>query len=80
MKTPVELTDAQFDAATLRCQREEKVSCDKFDVSPYNLIGGSGKSPVLVVLERFLDDFFSTPLTYEETKYQISQQRLQTRY
>ena len=54
-----------FDEDTRRCQREEKVNCRKFTLHrqrPYF------KQNVLVVLERYLGEFFRTPLTYEDTK------------
>ena len=60
---------------TRRCQRERRVSCSKFDLQEAD--GYSGKEAaqgyddgdVLVVIEKFIDDFFSTPLTYEETRW-----------
>ena len=55
-----------FDEATNRCQREHKVNCDKFDLS--SSTKSHEKHTILVVLEQFLDEFFSTPLEYEETK------------
>ena len=64
-----------FDEVTRRCQRERRVSCSKFDLQEAD--GYSGKEAaqgyddgdVLVVIEKFIDDFFSTPLTYEETRW-----------
>ena len=61
-----------FDEDTRRCQREDRVSCRKFTlhrVRPYF------KDRVLVVLERYLGEFFGTPLTYEETKRRFGIQR-----
>jgi len=50
-----------FDDETRRCQREHRVTCRKFGYTrrPYL------KQTVLVVLERYLREFFSTPLRYD---------------
>ena len=50
-----------FDEDTNRCQREEKVNCRKFS---FNSFPFAKDTNVLVVLEPFLEPFFSTPLTY----------------
>merc|ERR1712029_1304747 len=51
-----------FDEDTRRCQREEKVNCRKF---AFNAAAADfAKENVLVVLERFLEPFFATPLNY----------------
>ena len=50
-----------FDEDTRRCQREEKVNCRKFS---FNSAEDIAKENVLVVLERFLEPFFATPLNY----------------
>ena len=51
-----------FDEDTRRCQREEKVNCRKFS---FNAAAANfAKENVLVVLERFLEPFFATPLNY----------------
>ena len=49
-----------FDEDKRRCLREEKVNCTRFEVNTFSL----AKTNVLVVMERFLNEFFSTPLTY----------------
>ena len=49
-----------FDEDKRRCLREERVNCTRFEVNTFNL----AKTNVLVVMERFLDQFFNTPLTY----------------
>jgi len=54
-----------FDDVTRRCQREHKVTCNKFELTASPK---AGARDVLVVLERFIGDFFSTPLGYEETR------------
>jgi hypothetical protein len=54
-----------FDEDTRRCQREEKVNCRKFTLTRYRPYF---KQSVLVVLERYLNEFFTTPLRYEDTK------------
>ena len=54
-----------FDEDTNRCQREEKVNCRKFS---FNSQVDFAKENVLVVLEPFLEPFFSTPLTYVESQ------------
>ncbi len=59
---------------TRRCQRERRVSCSKFDLEADGYSGkeasqGYDDGDVLVVIEKFIDDFFSTPLTYEETRW-----------
>ena len=64
-----------FDDQTRLCQREWKVSCNKFSLSPYN--GASNKQNVLVVLEQYLEAFFSTPLRYKETRLQFGLSRRQ---
>jgi hypothetical protein len=51
-----------FDEVSLRCQRENKVNCTKFSLEDPS--SGLAKENVLVVLEQFLDAFFSTPLHY----------------
>ncbi len=58
-----------FDERTRRCQREHRVSCNRFntDSSVQGKVGADS-GDVLVVIERFIDDFFSTPLTYYETR------------
>lgn len=53
-----------FDEVTQRCQREEKVTCNKFSLG----YEADGKENVLVVLEQYLNEFFGTPLKYEETR------------
>ena len=54
-----------FDEETGVCQKEDKVNCTKFQT---NAVSALSKQGVLVVLERYLEDFFSTPLTYSETR------------
>ncbi len=59
---------------TRKCQRERRVSCSKFDLEADGYSGkeasqGYDDGDVLVVIEKFIDDFFSTPLTYEETRW-----------
>ena len=50
-----------FDEKKRRCLREEKVNCTRFEVDTFSILG---KTNVLVVMERFLNQFFTTPLTY----------------
>ena len=52
-----------FDETASRCLREERVNCNKFDLSSVPI---TAKTNVLVVIDRFLDRFFSTPLTYNQ--------------
>ncbi|TRY78025.1 hypothetical protein TCAL_16705 [Tigriopus californicus] len=53
-----------FDDGTQRCQREEKVTCNKFSLG----YEADSKENVLVVLEQYLNEFFGTPLKYAETR------------
>ncbi len=64
-----------FDEVTRRCQRESRVTCSRFALGggagDDGLAGKEGPADpgdVLVVIERFIDDFFATPLTYDETR------------
>ena len=50
-----------FDDVKRRCLREEEVNCTRFEVSAFSSLA---KTSVLVVMEQFLEEFFSTPLTY----------------
>lgn len=62
-----------FDERTSRCQREERATCSKFDLSVNAAdLPAAAKNSVLVVLERYIDDFFSTPLTFKETRRKFS--------
>ena len=52
-----------FDDVTRRCQKEEKVTCIKPNFN--SILSTHAKETVLVVAERFIDNFFSTSLTYK---------------
>ena len=52
-----------FDDVTRRCQKEEKVTCIKPNFN--SILSTHAKETVLVVAEQFIDNFFSTSLTYK---------------
>ena len=52
-----------FDDVTRRCQKEEKVTCIKPNFN--SILSTHAKETVLVVAEQFIDNFFSSSLTYK---------------
>jgi len=52
-----------FDEERKRCLREELVNCTKFDLTGSSAQNAKNNN-VLVVIERFLNQFFNTPLYY----------------
>lgn len=58
-----------FDEAERICLKEHLATCTKSGQAVTGITGyGVPQRMVLVVLEAFVDDFFKTPLTYNETK------------